>query len=117
MRYFMLYLVVGGMPAAVQKYVDTNDLAAVVAEQRFVIRAYRRDISKYDPDHALRIREIYDLLPSELASENKRFKLSGAVPDSRFSRGATGSDMIATVNCHRYAKQSSAELIAEGAIS
>ena len=86
MRYFKLYLVVGGMPAAVQKYVDTNDLAAVAAEQRFVIRAYRRDISKYDPDHALRIREIYDLLPSELASENKRFKLSGAVPDSRFSR-------------------------------
>ena len=86
MRYFKLYLVVGGMPAAVQKYVDTNDLAAVAAEQRFVIRAYRRDISKYDPDHALRIREIYDLLPSELASENKRFKLSGVVPDSRFSR-------------------------------
>ena len=86
MRYFRLYLVVGGMPAAVQRYVDTNDLAAVAAEQRFVLRAYRRDISKYDPDHALRIREIYDLLPSELASENKRFKMSVAVPDSRFSR-------------------------------
>ena len=86
MRYFKLYLVVGGMPAAVQKYVDTNDLAAVAAEQCFVIRAYRRDISKYDPDHALRIREIYDLLPSELASENKRFKLSGAVLDGRFAR-------------------------------
>ena len=90
MRYFKLYLVVGGMPAAVQKYVDTNDLAAVAVEQRFVIRAYRRDISKYDPDHALRIREIYDLMPSELASENKRFKLSGAVPDSRFSRVEDG---------------------------
>ena len=90
MRYFKLYLVVGGMPAAVQKYVDTNDLAAVAAEQRFIIRAYRRDISKYDPDHALRIREIYDLLPSELASENKRFKLSGAVPDSRFLRVEDG---------------------------
>lgn len=86
MRYFRLYLVVGGMPAAVQRYVDTNDLAAVAAEQRSVLRAYRRDISKYDPDHALRIREIYDLLPSELASENKRFKMAVAVPDSRFSR-------------------------------
>ena len=31
--------------------------------------------------------------------------------------GGTGSDMIATVNCHRYAKQSSAELIAEGVVS
>jgi predicted AAA+ superfamily ATPase len=90
MRYFKLYLVVGGMPAAVQKYVDTNDLAAVAAEQRSVIRAYRRDISKYDPDHALRIREIYDLLPPELASENKRFKMSNVVPDSRFSRVEDG---------------------------
>ena len=90
MRYFKLYLVVGGMPAAVQKYVDTNDLAAVAAEQCFVIRAYRRDISKYDPDHALRIREMYDLLPSELASENKRFKLSGVVPDGRFARVEDG---------------------------
>lgn len=86
MRYFRLYLVVGGMPAVVQKYVDTNDLAAVAAEQRSVILAYRRDISKHDPGHALRIREIYELLPSELASENKRFKMSSAVPDSRFAR-------------------------------
>lgn len=86
LRYFKLYLVVGGMPAAVQRYVDTNDLAAVAAEQRSIIRAYRRDISKYDSDHALRIREIYDLLPSELASENRRFKLSATVPDSRFAR-------------------------------
>ena len=58
MRYFKLYLVVGGMPAAVQKYVDTNDLAAVAAEQRFVIRAYRRDISKYNQKHTLRNKEI-----------------------------------------------------------
>ena len=90
MRYFRLYLVVGGMPAAVQKYAETNDLAAVASEQRSVVLAYRRDITKYDSDHALRIREIYELLPSELASENKRFKLSSAVPDSRFARVEDG---------------------------
>ena len=90
MRYFRLYLVVGGMPAAVDRYVATNDLSAVVAEQRFVIRAYRRDISKYDPDHALRIREVYDLLPAELASENRRFKMASVVPGSRFTRVEDG---------------------------
>ena len=90
MRFFRLYLVVGGMPAAVDRYVTTNDLSAVVAEQRFVIRAYRRDISKYDPDHALRIREVYDLLPSELASENRRFKMASVVPGSRFTRVEDG---------------------------
>ena len=57
---------------------------------RSVVLAYRRDITKYDSDHALRIREIYELLPSELASENKRFKLSSAVPDSRFARVEDG---------------------------
>ena len=90
MRYFRLYLVVGGMPAAVDKYVATNDLSAVAAEQQFVIRAYRRDISKYDPNHALRIREVYDLLPSELSSENRRFKTASVLPGSRFTRVEEG---------------------------
>ncbi len=90
MRYFRLYLVVGGMPAAVDKYVATNDLSAVAAEQQFVIRAYRRDISKYDPNHALRIREVYDLLPSELSSENRRFKMASVLPGSRFTRVEEG---------------------------
>jgi len=70
-----LYLIVGGMPAAVQKYLDTNNLRRVYEEQRGIIRTYKRDITKYDHDHKLQIEEIYDLIPSELNAKNKRFIL------------------------------------------
>ena len=48
-----LYLVVGGMPAAVQKYLDTNNLRRVYEEQRGIIRTYKRDITQYDHNHKL----------------------------------------------------------------
>ena len=70
-----LYLIVGGMPAAVQKYLDTNNLRRVYEEQRGIIRTYKRDITQYDHDHKLQIEEIYDLIPSELNAKNKRFIL------------------------------------------
>lgn len=77
-----LYLIVGGMPAAVQKYLSTNNLRKVYAEQRGIIRTYKMDITKYDPERKLQIEEIYDLIPSELNAKNKRFilqELSGKV--------------------------------------
>ena len=70
-----LYLIVGGMPAAVQKYLDTNNLRRVYEEQRGIIHTYKRDITKYDHDHKMQIEEIYDLIPSELNAKNKRFIL------------------------------------------
>ena len=48
MRYHSLYLVTGGMPAVVQKYLDTNDLRKVQAEQSAIVREYKRDITQYD---------------------------------------------------------------------
>ena len=81
-----LYLIVGGMPAAVQKYLDTNNLRHVYEEQRGIIRTYKRDITKYDHDHKLQIEEIYDLIPSELNSKNKRFILKELNEKARFSK-------------------------------
>jgi hypothetical protein len=65
-----LYLIVGGMPAAVQRYLDTNNLRRVLSEQRDIIRTYKRDITKYDSKRKLQIEEIYDLIPSELNAKN-----------------------------------------------
>ena len=47
------------MPAAVQKYLDTNNLRDVANLQRDIVQLYRRDISKYDPDRKLQIDEFY----------------------------------------------------------
>jgi predicted AAA+ superfamily ATPase len=86
MDLFRLYLIVGGMPAAVQKYLATNNLREVMFEQRAIIRLYKKDISKYDKEHKFRIEEIFDLIPPELNAKNKRFILKNLNENVKFSR-------------------------------
>lgn len=83
-KLFRLYLVVGGMPAVVQKYLDTHDISQVVAEQRKILALYRADITQYDEKNALRIREVFDRIPAELNDRNKRFFASSLRPGMRF---------------------------------
>ena len=73
MEIFRLYLIVGGMPAAVMSYKKNNNLQDVIESQREIIRLYRKDISQYDEKRQLRIKEVFDLIPSELNSKSKRF--------------------------------------------
>lgn len=90
MEVFRLYLIVGGMPAAVQKYIDTHNLQQVMAEQQSIIRLYKRDIAKYDKKNKLYIEEIFDLIPSELNAKNKRFILKNLNENIKFSRYENG---------------------------
>lgn len=73
MEIFRLYLIVGGMPDAVNAYKENNNLQDVIEKQREIIRLYRKDISQYDIARQLKIKEVFDLIPSELNSKNKRF--------------------------------------------
>lgn len=86
MRYHSLYLITGGMPAVVQKYIDTNDLRLVTQEQDAIIREYKRDITQYDDRLRMRLRHIYDTIPSELNKRNKRFFLKNASDRGRLDR-------------------------------
>lgn len=81
-----LYLVVGGMPAAVQAYISTNDLNVVEEKQREILSLYRWDIGQYDKAQKLRINEIFDLIPSELDAKNKRFILKNLNEHARYAR-------------------------------
>ena len=81
-----LYLLVGGMPAAVQKYVETNNLRSVYLEQQDIIKLYKMDITKYQREKKLQIEEVYNLIPAELNSKNKRFKFKSLDKTSRFSK-------------------------------
>ena len=85
-KLFGLYLVVGGMPAVVQKYLDTHDIAAVISEQRKILVEYRKDISKYDKENSLRIREVFDRIAPELNKKNKRFYVNGIKAGERAER-------------------------------
>lgn len=86
MELFRLYLIVGGMPAAVDKYITTNNLQEVMAVQRDIIRLYKRDIAQYDPNNKLYIDEIFDLIPPELNAKNKRFILKRLNENAKFER-------------------------------
>lgn len=73
MEVFRLYLIVGGMPDAVNAYKENSNLQDVMEKQREIVRLYRKDISQYDTLRQLSIKEVFDLIPSELNSKNKRF--------------------------------------------
>ena len=86
MKYVRLYLLTGGMPAAVQKYLDTHNLRLVADEQLAILRLYKKDISKYDTGNKLYLNEIFELIPPELNAKNKRFILKNLNENVKFSR-------------------------------
>lgn len=81
-----LYLIVGGMPAAVSEYLATNDLNRVRDVQKEIVRLYKADFTKYEQKYQLKLREIYDAVPGQLNEPNKRFKISRIGGKTEFSR-------------------------------
>ena len=69
-----IYYVVGGMPEAILSYLEEGNLLKVRQVQDSILNAYDQDFSKHAPVNVVpRIREIWDILPAQLARENKRF--------------------------------------------
>ena len=86
MELFRLYLIVGGMPSVVARYLATNNLQEVSQEQNSILTLYRQDIAKYDPNNKLYLEDIFTLIPSELNNKNKRFILKNLNENFKFSR-------------------------------
>ena len=87
MQIFRMYLIVGGMPAAVKKFRETKDLEDVVAEHEDIITQYKKDFTKYETqEKRLYLTRIYDLIPAELNAKNKRFNFSDLQKGLRFER-------------------------------
>ncbi len=78
MRQLILqYVVVGGMPDAVQTFADTKQMDAVLQIQRDIIRSYEDDMVKYaDKKDKSRIKECFQSIPKQLSKENKKFQYS-----------------------------------------
>ena len=76
MRQLLLqYTVVGGMPAAVQLFVDTKQAASVLRLQRDIVRSYEDDMIKYaEKSDKGRIAECFQSIPRQLSKENKKFQ-------------------------------------------
>lgn len=72
--YLKTYFIVGGMPAAVYKWIDSHDYFAVEQVQKQLISAYENDFSKHAPQRMVeKIRYVWDSLPTQLGKENKKF--------------------------------------------
>lgn len=78
------YYFVGGMPEAVQMFVQTNDAMKVRGVQENILFTYRKDISKHVPvSESNRISMVWQSMPSQLVKENKKFVYGVAKPGGR----------------------------------
>ena len=72
LKRFQYYLLVGGLPDAINKYLEDRNMVRVRKMQKDVHELYRIDASQYDEERKLKIRRIYDLIPSNLENKKKR---------------------------------------------
>ena len=72
LKRFQYYLLVGGLPDAINKYLEDRNMVRVRKVQKDVHDLYRIDASQYDEERKLKIRRIYDLIPSNLENKKKR---------------------------------------------
>lgn len=72
MDLFRKFLLVGGLPDAVNSYLKTKNIQAIRDIQREIHDYYAADASKYDDEKKLRIRRIYELIPSNMENKKKR---------------------------------------------
>ena len=84
---FFVYLIVGGMPDAVKTYIATKDIREVDKIQRDIVTQYKEDFSQYESeDKKLKLISIYDIIPSELNKQNKKFVFTMLDKELKFDR-------------------------------
>ncbi len=86
MALFHRYLISGGMPEPVKAFVSSDDVSRVRTAQEAIVTQYRWDISKYAGGRARVVRRIFDLMPSEISQQDKRFIVRDVEGDSHFDR-------------------------------
>ena len=86
------YVVVGGMPDAVQTFVDTKQMDEVLRIQRDIVRSYEDDMVKYaERKDKSRIKECFQSIPKQLSKENKKFQYSVV------KKGSTASQYLGSL--------------------
>ena len=73
---FKKYLLVGGLPDAVNKFIETNNIVEVRRVHDGIQKLYREDAAQYDAENKLKIRRVYDLIPSNLENRKKRVQFN-----------------------------------------
>ena len=84
MDLFRQYLIVGGMPQAVARFVETGNFADVDKVKRDIINLYKADIEKYATGYETKVKSIFEQIPAALQRHEKRFRLSDIKSTARF---------------------------------
>ena len=104
MDLFRLCMIVGGMPQAVNAYVETQDFDSVDAVKRRILKLYREDIQKHAKGYEMKVEAIFDEIPSQLRNQNQHFKLSSLEKGARFDNYRDAmfwlSDAMIVNNCY-----------------
>lgn len=83
-EYFRHYLIVGGMPQAVLEYVATGDFMRTDTVKRDILALYKADIEKYAEGNELKVKAIFDEIPSALGRHEKKFRLAALKETARY---------------------------------
>lgn len=96
LQLFKMYILIGGMPAAVKKYIESKNIVKVREIHDDTIRYYKDDASKYDKENKLKIKRIYELVPSNIENKVKRiqFKMIENIDDVRYTRYSDEFDYL-----------------------
>ena len=84
MDYFRQYMIVGGMPQAVEEYRESKDFNNVDQIKRNILHLYREDIGKYADNYGLKVESIFDEIPAQLQKHEKKFRMSSLSKEARF---------------------------------
>lgn len=94
LRDFRLYMLVGGMPQAVNAYIESNDLSVVDGVKRMIIQLYEDDFRKIDPSG--RMSMLFDAIPAELNKKSSRYQISSVIGDN--VSGSVAEQLIAEMS-------------------
>lgn len=95
---YRMYLIIGGMPASINEYLDTEKLLYVPDVQNKILNDYLADMSKYSShSESVKIRACYESIPAQLAKENKKFQYKIV------QKGGTASIFGASIDWLNYA--------------
>lgn len=84
MDYFKEYMIVGGMPQAIEEYIKTKNFESVDIVKRNIISLYRDDIRKHAEEINLKVEQIFDTIPSQLQKHEKKFNLASLDENARY---------------------------------
>jgi predicted AAA+ superfamily ATPase len=103
MKYFREYAVIGGMPAVVNRYLETNNFSDVQKEQEKIINSFIDDISKYaSMTEKPKARNCFLSVPRQLAKEHKKFQFSVVEKNATARKYANSLEWLRDANLIRF---------------